>query len=104
MVTDDSEIFRQDNLEPLVNFLPVGTAMKSDRYIETQRRLNVVLCQSCKKRWFFTTTPGHTAEAITRFGRTVYLTSQHQMFIAFVSLKESLGGNHYADDDALQYA
>jgi len=38
--------------------------------------------QSCKKRFFFTTTPGHTAEAITRFGWTLFLTSQRQIFIA----------------------
>jgi len=82
MVTGDSEMFRQDNLESLVNFLPAGTAKNSDRYIETLRRMYVHLCRLCKKRWSYTTTPGHTAEAITRFGRTVFLTSQHEMFIA----------------------
>ena len=101
MVTGDWETFRLDNLESLVNFFPAGTAMNSDRYIETLRSLNVHLCKSCKKRWFFTTTPGHTTEAIIRFGRTVFLTSQVHHF---VSLKESLGGNHYMDDEALQKA
>jgi len=82
MVNGDSERFRQDNLESLVNFLPAETATNSDRYIETLKRMNVHLCRLCKKRWFYTTTPGHTAETITTLGRTVYLTSQHQMFNA----------------------
>jgi len=40
--TDDSETFRLDNLNSLVNFLPAGTAMNFDCYIETL--VKVKLC------------------------------------------------------------